>query len=207
MKSNCLNYKEQKFDIQGLTRLNEDGCYQKFNSATIQKPGIYHTRNFHDCLCGAPTVLEMTLQHPRIIHRDGHGWTSMGGCNIDADSKMRNAKNFTNTRCINQLNVRPHATTPYMGRGQGNICIETKLLPGEDTSQKRQCNNLAGISIDRFIPQLPCIRDNIQKAKHLIPEDNNSEWVRGGQPSRQNIRDKEYLRKCGFKDTGKFWKK
>ena len=32
-----------------------------------------------------------------------YGWTSNNGCNIDNDSKLRNARNLTNLREINQL--------------------------------------------------------------------------------------------------------
>ena len=204
MKQNSIS---NKFNIQQLSKLNEDNCYKKVRTKTSQKSGIYHTSNFHDYICEAPTVLETSLQQPNIIHKDGYGWTSMNGCNIDNDSKLRNAKNLTNKRCINQLLERPFKTIPYMGRGMGNICIESKLLPSEDTFQNKSCNNLSGIYIDRFIPQIPCIRNTIQNPKNIIPEDNDKTWVRGGQPSRQVIRNKNYLKKCGFKFNKNHWSK
>ena len=204
---NCIKYKSGDFNIQGLTRLNEDACYKRVNSKTIQKSGKYMVSNFHNCDCEAPVTKNLSLQHPAVQYRDGHGWTSINGCNVDNDSKLRNANNLTNKRCIQQLQERPYKTIPYMGRGRGNICQETKLQPGEDTFQNRPCNNLAGVYIDRFIPQIPCIRNTIQNAKHLIPEDNDRTWLRGGQPSRQVIRNKEYLNRCGFKYNGKYWNK
>lgn len=207
MKKNCINYKIGKFNIQQLSRLNEDKCFKNLNNKTSEKSGHYYTRNFHDCMCEAPTILETSLQQPKIIHRDGYGWTSINGCNIDNDSKLRNAKNLTNKRCINQLLERPYKTTPYMGRGSGNVCIESKLLPGDDTFQNRPCNNLAGIYIDRFIPQISCIQESIQNPKNLIPEDNDRNWIRGGQPSRQVIRNKEYLKKCGFRYNNNHWQR
>ena len=57
-------------------------------------------------------------------------------------------------KCNNQLFERPYLTVPYMGRGSGNSEIETKLLPGEDTNQKRQCNTLSGITIDNYFTPL-----------------------------------------------------
>lgn len=199
-----INY---KFNINNNTRLSNDNCYKNYEKNTIQKPFLYHTNNLHDCKCKAPTVKNIALQQPDILYKDGHGWTSLNGCNIDDDSKLRNARNLTNKKCINQLFERPYSTVPYMGRGEGNICVETKLLPGEDTFQNRPCNNLAGINIDRFIPQVDCIYDNIQDTKNIIPEDTLKSWVRGGQPSRQFIRDKNYLKKCGLQYNGKFWQK
>lgn len=203
--NNCANTPLQKFNIQGLTRLNEDNCSKNLRNKTVSKSGKYNTRNFRSCNCEAPNVKEVSLQHPSMFYRDGYGWSSHNGCNIDNDSKLRNAKNLTNERCINQLMERPFSTVPYMGRGEGNINIESKLLPGESTFQNKQCNNLSGIYIDRFVPQLPCIKREIQNPKNIIPEDSDSFWVRGGQPSRQIIRNKDYLKKCGYKYNGKYW--
>ena len=62
---------------------------------------------------------ELSLQQPSTFYRDGPGWTSMDGCNVDNDSRLRNARNLTNLREIHQLIERPHLTTPYQGRGEG----------------------------------------------------------------------------------------
>ena len=50
-----------------------------------------------------------------------------------------------------------------------------------------------------------CIKESIQNAIHIIPEENDCSWVRGGQPSRQIIRNADYLKKCGYKYNGKLW--
>lgn len=205
---NCVDFsKNQSFGIQQLTRLREDDCFKKVDIEASEGPGDYSVSNYNDCVCEAIHTKELSLQQPSTFYRDGYGWTSNNGCNIDNDSKLRNARNLTNEREINQLLTRPYATVPYMGRGVGNVCEESNLRTGEDTFQNRPCNNLAGIYIDRFVPQLSCIRDNIQNPRHLIPEDSDQSWVRGGQPSRQIIRNKDYLKKCGYKFDGKVWTK
>jgi len=201
----CLEYKNDNLKIQGLSRLNEDLCYKKLNTHTSVKPGKYLTKNFKDCKCMAPNVQNISLQYPALLYRDGYGWTSNNGCNIDTDSNLRNSKNLTNMKCIHQLFERPYKTVPYMGRGEGNICVENKLKPSDSTFDARPCNKLSGIYIDRFVPQISCIKNTIQKPIHLIPEDNDINWIRGGQPSRQIIRNNEYLKKCGFKYNGKYW--
>lgn len=205
--SNCLEYCSKKFNIQGLTRLREDGCYKKIRQLHSQKPGSYKTRNYYDCECEAPHTKELSLQQPALNYRDGYGWTSNKGCNVDNDSKLRNANNLTNPRLVQQLFQRPYSTVPYMGRGEGNTCVESNLRSSEDTYQNRQCNTLSGIYVDRFVPQIPCIKDNVQNPKNLIQEDTNNTWVRGGQPSRQIIRNRDYLNKCGFQYNGKYWAK
>ena len=208
IKDTCVDFSNNtKFDIRQLTRLKEDSCYKELRNETSEKPGEYSTGNYNDCTCEALYTKELSLQQPAMFFRDGYGWTSKDGCNIDKDSKMRNGDRLTNKREINQLFQRPYATVPYMGRGEGDVCTESKLRSAEDTSQNRPCNNLAGIYIDRFVPQLPCVRQSVQNPKNLIPEDSDRTWVRGGQPSRQIIRNKNYLKKCGFTYNGKLWQK
>lgn len=205
--NNCIEHTNKKFNIQGLTRLREDACYLETRNKHTQLPGKYNTSNFHDCQCEAPRTKELSLQHPDINYRDGYGWTSTNGCNIDNDSNFRNANTLTNPRLIQQLHERPYLTVPYMGRGDGNTNVESSLRSSESTFQNRPCNTLAGNYIDRFTPQIPCIRDNIQNPKHIIPEDSNADWVRGGQPSRQVIRNADYLNRCGYQYNGKYWSK
>ena len=196
----------QKLQFQELTRLNEDSCSVDLLHNTSLKPGYYNTKNFRNINCkkNKQIALNVSLAHPEIIHNDGYG---ISLCDIDTDSRLRNAHNLTNLKNINQLYERPYLTTPYMGRGIGDICKETKMNPGESTMQKRPCNNLAGIHIDRFDTQVPCIKRNIQNSVNIIPEDTDNNWVRGGQDSRQLIRNKNYLKQCGYRYNNKLWSK
>jgi hypothetical protein len=206
--SNCTNYIDKGFQLFNLTRLREDDCYLDTRVRQSEGPGRYFTTNFHDCQCEAPHAKSVSLEQPVVQFRDGHGWTSMNGCNIDLDSQLRNAKNQTNPRLIQQLYTRPYVTVPYMGRGVGNICEESYLRAGESTFQGRACNNLSDMHIEhQYTPQLPCLRENIQNPQHLIPEDTDPAWVRGGQGSRQVIRNIDYLESAGYVYDGKMWKK
>jgi len=175
-------------NIQGLTRLSQDRCYIDLENQTIKKPGLYKTLNYRKPLCHDNTILETSLRHPIIIHKDGYGPTSLNGCNIDTDSQFRNSRNLTNLRSIHQLTPRLHSTIPYMGRGWRDIKTESSLLTGNSTFKNRPCNSLSGIRIDRFTPQIPHIENNIQNIKYIIPEESDKLWVRGGQPSRQFIK-------------------
>lgn len=150
---NCIQYCSGKFGIQGLTRLSQDSTYANRRDSESSKPGTYQSRNLHDCNCEAPYTKELSLQHPDTYYRDGNGWTSNNGCNIDNDSKLRNSRNLTNTKEIHQLMERPFLTVPYMGRGEGNTCIESSIRPGEHTMQHKSTNSLSGTHIDRYTPQ------------------------------------------------------
>jgi len=194
-----------KFGVNTLNRLGEDTCYLSTRENQSIAPGMYSLSNYKDCECGAKNTQCVSLQQPAVTYRDGYGWTSINGCNIDDDSKMRVARNLTNPRLVQQLHTRPYLTVPYMGRGPGNVGVESVLRPGITDNDRRPCNVLSGIYIDRFVPQIPIIKENVQNPVHLITEDNDRKWIWGGQPSRQFIRNTDYLNKCGFKYNGKLW--
>ena len=188
--------------------LHYDSCYQSIQNKQSAGPGAYTLENYHSCHCEAPEVQKAALDRPGYAAKqwqDSYGWTSIKGCNVDNDSKLRNSRNLTNLKVINQLNERPYLTVPYMGRGAGNIVVETRLGPGEDTFQQRPCNTLAGFDMTDYhlTPMVKCLSDNVQHTDHIIDE--NHGWVRSGVPSRQMIRNKDYLEKCGYKYDGKQW--
>jgi hypothetical protein len=92
-----------------------------------------------------------------------------------------------------------------MGRGTTNPVLENKIRTGEDTGQRKQCNTLSGIYIDRFVPLVPCLAKNIQNPVHLVTEIARPDWVWGGLPSRDLIRNSNYLSKCGYVKNSKGW--
>jgi hypothetical protein len=85
-----------------------------------------------------------------------------------------------------------------MGAGETHIVnpnLYSKLVSGNDTRVKKAADTLAGVSIDRFIPLVPCLQENIQNPEHIIPQ----YWVRGGESSRSYIQNIDYYQLCGIK--------
>lgn len=198
MSSNktCTDYKDTNFQIHGLTRLNQDSSYINLKSNTSQKSGQYYISNYKDCECNAPNALNLSMNQPAILHKDGFGWTSTNGCNIDTDSNLRNSRNLTNVKCINQLFERPFKTVPYKGSGGGDKCKESELILGKLTNFGKVCNNLSDTETSRWVPQISYIKNNIQNPDNLIQENSDSKWVRGGNPTRQIIKNIDYYKKC-----------
>jgi hypothetical protein len=185
-------------DLHNLTSLHDDSCELTFREKQSGGPGIYSLNQYRDCECGVPKVVETASSNPEVQFRDGYG---VSECFIDEDSELRVGQTRKNPKCPNQLFTRPYATVPYMGRGSGNSFLESQLRPGEATAEKKQCNTLAGITIPNVdpnaMPMIDHIRNSIQDPKHIIPEEALTGWVRGGAPSRQIVRDIEYMEKCG----------
>ena len=203
---NCVNYNVKPLNYDQQSQLSYDNCAKQWRTKHSQMPGQYMTSNFHSCTCTAPANRGVALSQPTVNFQDGYGWTSINGCNIDADSKLRNNPNqLTNKNCKNILYTRPYKTVPYMGRGIGNPNIELKLKEGTDTYQSRPCLDLTEESFLGYTltPMVPKLKKNVQNPIHLIPEAADSGWVRGGIPSRLLIQDSDYLEKCGYQLPGK----
>ena len=196
-----------RLNLNKLTRVGDDICYNTSRNFQSYSVCDYMTTAYKDCECAAQNVDAIAMSEPTITYRDGYGWTSVDGCNIDADSTIRNSHNLTNMRYIQQLYTRPYNTVPYMGRGKTDAVLESVLQSGEDTSQKKQCNTLSGIYIDRFVPMVPCLAENVQNPVHLVEEVVSKDWIRGGIPSRDIVRNTDYLMKCGYKYNGKLWER
>ena len=193
----CMNH-EGKLDVHGLNKLNEDECEKVFRDKQSESPGIYRLNQYRECVCGVPNVIETAVENPEIQFRDGFG---ISECFVDEDSELRIGKTKKNPKSPNQLFTRPYRTVPYMGRGSGNSFLESQLRPGEATSERRQCNTLAGINIPNVdpnhMPMIDHLRNSIQDPIHIVTESALNGWVRGGAPSRQIVRDIEYLERCG----------
>lgn len=85
-----------------------------------------------------------------------------------------------------------------MGAGETHIVqpnVYSKLVNGTETRVKKAADALAGVSIDRFIPLVPCLANNVQNTNHIIPK----LWVRGGESSRAHIQNVDYYNLCGVK--------
>ena len=204
--NNCVNHSNQKFLINQHSRPIYDSCEVSLEKANYQKLSDRSIKNFHNCGCSAPEVQKLAYSQPSLQYRDGYGFTSMDGCNIDKDSDIKlNKDRLTNKNTINILNARSHSTTPYMGRGRGNPELESEIVQGmttDDLYTNKFIEN-KDLSEYRFTPLLPHLSKNIQNPKNLIIEDADSNFVRGGLSSRQLIRDKNYLKKCGYTLYGK----
>ena len=143
---NCVHFDDdiKTNNFNGNSHLIYDDCYENQQENESKGPGGYQLNNLYSCQCGIPEVIKLATNGPGYSSkqfRDGYGWSY---CQIDDDSKLRNAKNLTNLRCLNQLQERFNLTTPYLGRGMCDAELELKLQPGEDTFQNRPCNTLAG---------------------------------------------------------------
>jgi len=104
----------------------------------------------------------VAMSYPTMLARDGYGWTSKDGCNIQDDSQIRLGQKITAYKGPKSLRTRVFTGGPNLGRGEYFPDVESKIRPGESTSAGRSVNVLSGVSINRFTPMLESLAETIQ---------------------------------------------
>lgn len=163
-----------------------------------QGVGNYYLDNQYGCGCGLEEARSIQTSQPGIHLKGGFGWSGEKGCLVDNDSSLRQKEDkLTNKRVINQVVERLSATTPNLSKGFYDVDVESVIRPGDFASDQRPCGPLSGVTIGNyFTPMIPKLKNEIQDSNHIIPEDSKQDWVRGGLPSRQMVRNADYLRRC-----------
>lgn len=183
--------------FNGLSRLHDDPCKIQGNAVQSSLPGMHKMSNFYHCNDTVPEHAQaLAHNHPTVLFRDGYGSIGQGGKLADTHSSLRNGDKgvqLTNKRVRQQLPVRPIRTVPYMGRGQGDPCMESALKEGVGTFERRQCNTLAEIYLPhQYTPLIECLHGEVQNPVHILHEANQKDWVRGGYPSRQWVHQRKF---------------
>ena len=189
---------------QGIIR--EDAIELSLQMMNSQGSGNYMLDNQYGCECGLKEARDIQVSQPGINFKGGCGWSGELGCLTDNDSNLRQNKDrLTNKREIHQLTERLSATTRNLKKGFYDVDVESVIRPGDFARDQKPCMGVTEITIGNYYtPMIPKLKEEVQDTKHIIPEDSQYEWVRGGLPTREMVRNEDYLRRCKektFKET------
>ena len=100
------------------------------------------------------------------------------------------------TKSVNKLSLceRPFLTVPYLGRGKSDAVLESQLQQGELIGEKKSVSQLSEMSYENYhrVPLIPSLQATISNPQNLVEGVAADGWIRGGLPSRELSRDKEY---------------
>jgi len=196
----CETGHKQEKTLQTFVKanINDDKLTVDLDSLQSQGPGLYYMDNQNGCECGLKEARDIQVSQPGINFSGGFGWIAENGCLVDNDTNLRQGSDkLTNKNEINQIVERLFGTTPDISKGFYNVDVESVLISSNLSTDQKPCNSLAGVSIGNyFTPMIPKLQKEVQDIKHIIPEDSKNDWVRGGLPSRQMVRNEDYLRRC-----------
>ena len=187
-----LNSSDYTFNQTG--RLGNDECSVLQTSLQNTKSSTYRLTNYNVKDCNMKEPIEFALQQPNVFY-NGAKQVGLGGCNINTNSELRIGKVKLDPKEPISLQQRPYLTIPFLGRGLQQPELESKLLNGEQISNRKTVANLSEKSYQDYhhCPLIEPIKNTVTNSSYLVEDDAASGWVRGGIPSRELTRDKEYL--------------
>ena len=200
LQENMTQDTESRNDLKLFKQniLREDAIQLSMEMMQSQGPGYYHMDSQYATECGLKEARDVQVSQPGINFKGGLGWSGEKGCLVDVDSQLRENKDrLTNKRQINQLTERLSLTTPNLNKGSFDVDVESVIRSGDSTTTQRPCGPLSGVTIGNyFTPLIPKLKEEIQDTDHIIPEDSKQDWVRGGLPTREMVRNVDYMRRC-----------
>ena len=182
------------FTFGSLSRIGMDTCCVDQRTVQDAQSCNYLLQNyFLQDGCMTKPIAFATSQ-PFINYSGAYGM-GVGGCNVDESSKLLIGTIQTNPKARIDLFHRPFATVPYLGRGSVDPTLEYQIQQGEAVTSKKTITKLTEQNYMKHCttPLLSDKKKDIASSK--IESDAASYWIRGGVPSRELTRDKDFYKK------------
>jgi hypothetical protein len=181
------------YTFDNMARIGNDSCCIDQN--TIQNAGYanYMLQNFFASDCSMKKPIDLATTQPGVFYNGGYN-SGAGGCNINESSSLTIGTIQTHPKSRIDLFQRPFATVPFLGRGSVNPIMEAQIQQGESLVNKRSVNNLSEKSYIKYhqTPLLPSKEEKLNNPANYVEGAAAEGWIRGGVPSRELTRDKDY---------------
>ena len=154
----------------------------------------YALNNFFSTDCQMERPIQFATSQPNVFYKGGHQ-TGFGGCNIDTNSELSIGSLNTHAKCKLSLLERPFKTVPYLGRGAVNVDFESRMLQGDMNTNKKSITQLSEQlnAAHGDYPLQEEFKTTINNPANYVEGAAVNGWIRGGVPSRELVRDQEYL--------------
>jgi hypothetical protein len=179
------------FNFYQTTRLGYDKADLSQRTLQNTEYASYMLDTFRPS-CPMNNVIDFATSQPNI-NFTGSYHTSIGGSNIQENSSLL-ISSLSRPKCRISLSERPYTTIPYLGRGKSDPTLESQMQQGDFANNKKSVNPSSEVSYLQYsqTPMLPTIKSTICNPANLIESNAAEGWIRGGLPSRELARDKDY---------------
>jgi hypothetical protein len=142
--------------------------------------------------CPIGNAVDFATSQPNVNFKGGYQ-VSAGGSNIDESSQLL-ISNISKPKCRISLIERPYGTIPYLGRGKCDPVLEAQMQQGDFANNKKSINPSSEVCYLQYsqTPLIPTLQSTISNPANLIESNAAQGWIRGGLPSRELARDKDY---------------
>lgn len=179
------------YTFNNMGRIGNDSCDTTQQNIQNIEAANYMLQNYKPA-CPMTSAIHFATSQPNVNFNGSHQ-VGIGGCNIDTNSELL-LTNVTKPASKISLSERPFITVPFLGRGKSDAILESKLQQGENVGEKKSVSQLTEVSYDKYqrVPLIPSIQSTINNPNNLIEGVAADGWIRGGLPSRELTRDKDY---------------
>ena len=180
------------FTFENVSRAGNDSAYLDQTSIQNAESCNYLLQNYLAGDCSMTATRTLATSQPSVFYKGGYG--GAGGCNIDESSQLLIGSEQTIAKARTDLFQRPYATVPFLGRGSVDPILEAQIQQGEAITNKRSVTRLTEKSHLKYhtTPLIPEVKQNIQNPSLMIEGMASEGWIRGGVPSRELTRDKDF---------------
>lgn len=181
------------YTFYNKTRIGDDSCDQSQQSMQNASQANYMLTNFRPA-CPMGNAVDFATSQPNINFTGSHQ-VGINGCNIDQNSELH-ITDITKPKCRISLYERPFLTVPYLGRGSSHPVLESQLQQGELANNRKSINPSSEMSHlnYRHTPMIPSLKATVTNPANLVEGVAAEGWIRGGLPSRELAKDKDYAK-------------
>lgn len=178
------------YAFNNISRIGQDEyTYTQENIMNNQFSSYLLTNLNHTNEKGA---LDFVTSNPTMNLKSTH---QLGpyGYNVNENTKLLNSK-LTNLNCKINLQERSFKTVPYLGKGNVDVGLENNLRFGDTFKDKKsvcQLNEKCFQDVNEY-PMQSNLKNDLKDAKKIIEESAVKGWIRGGVPSREIYKNKDY---------------
>lgn len=180
----AVSEKAKLFDLQ--QRTIDDTCAVESQNLYNQSGFDYRIKNFFDR--ERDNLIDFSSHQTNLRFQDGYG--TPASLVMDESSKIRHDFGW-NARGRIPLATRIYQAVPDLSHGMPNPDAETDMLHVKHDITTRV---VMESDLSHFEPLIGPIKDTVQDPQHIVP----SAWINGGEDTRGQLREPEYLRRNGF---------
>ncbi len=179
------------YTFNQTTRIGDDQCDLSQRNVQNSEAATYMLNNFRPA-CPMSNAVEFATSQPDV-NFTGSFQVGIGGCNIDQNSELSLTR-LSRPKCKISLQERPFVTVPYLGRGKSNPTLESQLQQGDLGSNRKSVNPSSEVCYSNYTqtPMIPSLQATVSNPANLVEGVAAEGWIRGGLPSRELTRDKDY---------------
>lgn len=176
------------------TTLKTDECAKNTIDSENQSIIDYNTFNYNtiDSTCAKmmDNIQKVSLDNPNLRFRIGYGHPDQ--CFADIHSRLLKSE-LTHGSERMQLCTRNFVANPDLSTGILLPHIESQLQQGYSSTFSKDCDKMAEVDFNRFIPFQKCMQSFYDNYFSALPDTHTI-----GENSRNIVQSKEYLKKCNF---------